>query len=387
MPYVPPTQKSINAEFETIKTDLEKIGKTDEQAIIFLKNQIAPQYQNLKTAQKIEPSHKKKFFLGNIEIGECYHMGAALCLADMTAYQIVQEMPANGPAAYYAVQKTYLKGLALVPDIEITDAAPAQQKGGSSFLADSNIFHQTMLCKEVLHNPIEVHKKIFERILASLPDGALDQIRDILDNNIKLNKTGTKIMLWVRNKGRENPGEQYRDMGTQLIQQLIGPFKAAGISEVVLLGDAVDTTGLGMPPGIKLSNMMEYFKSDWFAPMKAENSLAYQALIPWVIFREYGGIGMLGMKSGAMDGPSFAGVPQIFIDRLTVDPQKFNAPYVKYTERMGLVALCDPFWNQLAVLRKDTEDLVFTDSELAELNDHLRTLGDIRTWYLKDWKA
>ena len=141
---------------------------------------------------------------------------------------------------------------------------------------------------------------------------------------------------------------------------------------------AMKATAQRISPNIQLKvyDLTNIYERKWFVPLHQENSFSYQIKACEMLVQQFNALGIICMKSGAPDGASLIGVPQIFFETT-------RNRYSGMATRIGLTAMCIPAWNQVAIdednLRKKRK---FKDSELRMLYESIPKCRDARRWFL-----
>jgi hypothetical protein len=129
-----------------------------------------------------------------------------------------------------------------------------------------------------------------------------------------------KAIIWIR-----NIGGQRRNMTKKVLEQVIATLSANAtpINEIIFVGD----TDVVLPtPGQNQTfyDLIGFFSNAAFTPISgrggaidADFSFATQLLMFWLLQQEFNLKVIIGMKSGAMDGPAMIGIPTFFFDEDT----------------------------------------------------------------------
>jgi hypothetical protein len=132
-----------------------------------------------------------------------------------------------------------------------------------------------------------------------------------------------RAAIWVRHA----PEQPERNLAAARICEIMRVLQQQGIYEVLLLGGPVpppagpyentpEEAALGLNPPITLyTQLLNVWSQDAFKAMCAGGSSSYacQIALLHVLYRRYGMVCLIGNRSGAMDGASLSGIPQIYL--------------------------------------------------------------------------
>ena len=178
------------------------------------------------------------------------------------------------------------------------------------------------------HNPTEAALRLSDGFFSAFSIHENLEVKKLELENFLKEKYGlkptsepvhSKAVIWIRNVAKQN-----RNMTTKLIEQVIAKLsKAAEINEFIFVGDK----DVALPaPGKKQKfyKLIDFFNQDGFKAISgggrkvdSDFTFATQLLMFEVLRQTFALKVIVGMRSGAMDGPAMVGIPTIFFDEDT----------------------------------------------------------------------
>lgn len=357
MPFVPNTKDNVLAIIDAAIAEC-KVKKLNTEA-----GNLANLKAHIEKRKVLVKAPKNGFTLRNIEVGECFYAGAAMCLLTNLNVKISDDRTGQQAAQEQFLQAIYGILLATGLNFSMVESIAGVITERTDSIQASEL-SQEILCPHYLNNAEHTLLAIRRGFLGSLDQNLVQSLRANLNGiltaptyastpNPPPSNTNTKrAIIWVRSKGSDEAVRNLNLMRLLQIQSALGNY---GVNEVILFGDNLkDDAGANEISGIKemvaqattdkrvlkVYNLMQVWNLNWFQPMKAANSFAYQMKICDLLVREFQCIGIVCMKSGGPDGSSLIGVPQIFFEET---PNK----YTGMCTRLGQTALCAPPWIQV----------------------------------------
>lgn len=441
MPYQPPTYQSVSAiirgRLRQLVNKIQAINARDisedeksaeKEPLIKQGKQLKTLRTNLANAYFNQSSTNILFCLTEDEFGETFYYAATLVLysncvlqqrsftlqltipqrSGLTDNQYKAQLKLYNKTRQYLRQRAFLENIFWGEiignrknDFQVTssvyhlgsfDNNPIQQE----FTGDNrppNRFpagsvNLKLLCPYFLMNPFQAPFRIYQAFVANLtPDhitGIQDHIKSKLRTALGLAAAITdqkRAVIWLRNK----PGEPAtKTLSIGRVRQIRQALFDKGIHEVFLLGDVSQafkkevlksmSDFKNANAGFKFINLIGFFNELWFMDLSQENSFAHQVAAIKFLFEELGVVCLIGNKSGGMDAASLAGVTQIFFEMT-------NDQYSGWCTRLGITALCCPYFHQIAI--EDTDQVKdLSDAEAAELGDKIDVCLEVKTWHI-----
>lgn len=249
-------------------------------------------------------------------------------------------------------------------------------------IAPRTIVHQLNL--KTKDPAMHAHNDILEGFLDDLPAARRQELADWVQRKIgtAAKDAPRRIGIWIRKVVAESGDTHTLDqnMSKERFQKILQAAKDAGIAEIIILGDGWE------PNWHKFfdKNSFYNFTQIWAKNMpdlgshgqkELQGGYAEQVAIYTALYREQNMDCIVGNKSGGMDLPSLAGVPQIQIAEMA--PKELMVHH-----RMGFQAMCSPFWTVVrADQRQNGELMDLTSAQQANLTDCIRRAQRVRQWH------
>ena len=169
-----------------------------------------------------------------------------------------------------------------------------------------------------------VQKHIFQAMLGSEyaamtraeKDALKDEFEEFIVEEYGLPKTGEKLLLRVRFK-KDNTA--YRNISVATMQQVLSVVaEEKSDAAMVILGNASPAIN---HPRTAIFDLRGFYKKPRFLELSARfgvyngvtpNNIAAQLFFQRILQDRFGLSAAIGMKSGALDGPGFYGLPTVF---------------------------------------------------------------------------
>ncbi len=308
------------------------------------------------------PTTVTKVDLSGGEFGETYHIGAAMILAKYVNTADTPDTPDTPAVRYMITYDDIYKGKPTIKGGTTNPMTPSQltflnaiinspsysnrDEGNGTPTLSKGKCTEDIIAPAFANAPneaIQSVKKCFlgESILNFVTSNvkfSMQLLNCIKSNYNQLNSQKDRAIIWIRNNGMQS-----RNTTQALVEQIETSLKYnTNIKEIILVGDDI-TFKNGTPKNyICLTKFQDdvNFSNIWDqTSAEGENfSISGQLNVLMLLHFQFQAKMQIGMKSGAMDGPAFIGMPTIFFEEnngITVS-------------RMGKAAAAIPWMEQVS---------------------------------------
>jgi len=270
-----------------------------------------------------------QFELEGTMFGETYHIGALMALSETKVFQNPKQIYENRNDEYKKLTEAQQFFLDSITAFR-RDKAPYKVSELTISATRNEVTYIVAERMDALGKGIWL-MRILE---AFLNGGFHDKVdydeyknkmkTDWLDKTYKLMNDKPKAAIWIRNKKGDK-----RNITDSLIKQIIEVLKTNKIAHVVFVGDNPESPIFYDDNATNLINFYKEvnFKKEFClfndnANTQRDRSYCAQLQFYRLLYRVCNLKMIIGMKSGALDGPTLIGVPTIFFD----DQKTTNPP-------------------------------------------------------------
>lgn len=300
--------------------------------------------------------------------GETYHVAAAMLLTPLVLsieyHDIIlncqQDAKDRNP-----ISNDQKKFFAICKASMLCGATPSQRRE----IISKNVSTSSIVAPAFTKDPIAAYSRLrngfFHEDSLDFNDYAnhLYRIKSFLSGiDNRLTPDGNpKAVIWIRSIESDK-----RNMTRELIGQIVARLGMAphNIREIIFVGDEIGD-GQGLPvaeQGQIFYNFIKFYRRGGFTglwPAGKFNSFSAQLLAFLVLYEQFNVKMIIGMKSGAMDGPAFIGVPTIFFDEgVEVEPTSRMYDLAKAITWMKRVPFSQGSYNSVAGPRQMPTDAI-----------------------------
>ncbi len=393
-PFVPMSYSDVVARLETAflqaksaqQPDLTRINTALEKLRNFIK--------------RTEGSYISASFIYSLEhtfVGETAHIRAARIMNPIDLIMDIRSGAKNEKKALsikYKLEgpnpsKRFLKFV----ERKVDDAQQQQVTAAKTNINEELIAPRTIryrLDPKITHPASRAHGDVLEGFLDDLSAARRQELAEwvrqkMKESDLPQSKLPRRAGIWIRNVVPQ-PGDTHsadQNMSQERFEKILQAVQAAGIQEIILLGDGLEPKRQRMPKSAP--KVVHDFSRLWdlnkppigsYGQVELQGGYAEQVAVYTALYRERGMECIIGNKSGGLDLPSLAGVPQIQIAEM-------DAKELMVHHRMGFQAMCSPFWTVVrANNRQSNEKMDLTDAQREYLTECIRRAQRVRTWHI-----
>lgn len=173
-----------------------------------------------------------------------------------------------------------------------------------------------------------------------------------------------RALVFVR---RKNDETKWRNLRPMMLKQIVGELNKRKV-DVILVGDKLEDEEVSSlrerVADIKIYNMTNFHESKSFSNLMSINPIAGQIYLYRTLQKEFGVKFGVGMKSGALDGLAFTGIPIIF----------FTDGCQRMTEASKYIKFLKPIQYDEDVMKKNhssKRDFPFHPRVIGKLNSEI----------------
>jgi hypothetical protein len=160
---------------------------------------------------------------------------------------------------------------------------------------------------------------------------ALDQLFNIQaadPNAANTRKARQRYVIF----NRQQKGSEERNLTSDLVDCVVEDAATIGVTQFLVNTSAADQFPKPYGPGfVNIGPLVQ-----GTPPPAGVDPRTYQLNVMNMLHREYGVVRIVGMKSGAMDGPAMIGIPTVYFDTYSTGRLTFITPHLPTLKRVDI---------------------------------------------------
>jgi hypothetical protein len=250
-----------------------------------------------------------KFRLNACEFGNTYHVaGAILCNPDQYAVNISGCSPE---------QKIFLKNV--LQEKNIIEINESYKRDSVVSLPDS-----TSLIANAFEQNKQNYQTIYETFISHLIKNNKKLEEDCIkyiQDKLRVMAEDDKVIIHVRNIQDKKKDTTHRNLSPALLKIVLDVIKSKNIKNIIFIGDELDIESIKILEKYDKINYYScnqqdkepaFYKREDFKHLIGEDIISGQLYLYHILFKHFNTKCVIGVKSGAIDGFAFTGLPAIF---------------------------------------------------------------------------